>query len=202
MLLIEEISVYIKIKIWTGVEVIMNEDLEKVVFQMLSHSGVAHDENPPGRGSGRYPYGSGKRPFQGEKKVTVFGSDKKSKKKDKNVVVIDNAEKDRILKSGTAKELQLLRGHVSNDEYERAINRLTYERRINELTEKEKKDRYNAINSVMDTIGMATTWGWKSIDAYNLFASVYNATSGKDDKLPVISRPNQSQGPQGKKKKG
>ena len=30
----------------------------------LMHEGVAHDENPPGRGSGRYPYGSGNRPHQ------------------------------------------------------------------------------------------------------------------------------------------
>lgn len=30
----------------------------------LMHSGKAHDENPPGRGSGRYPYGSGNRIHQ------------------------------------------------------------------------------------------------------------------------------------------
>lgn len=30
----------------------------------LAHSGKAHDENPPGRGSGLYPWGSGKRPHQ------------------------------------------------------------------------------------------------------------------------------------------
>ena len=30
----------------------------------LMHSGKAHDENPPGRGSGRYPYGSGNRKHQ------------------------------------------------------------------------------------------------------------------------------------------
>lgn len=28
------------------------------------HEGVGHDENPPGRGSGRYPFGSGDRPHQ------------------------------------------------------------------------------------------------------------------------------------------
>ena len=28
------------------------------------HEGVAHDETPPGRGSGRYPWGSGERPHQ------------------------------------------------------------------------------------------------------------------------------------------
>ena len=30
----------------------------------LMHEGVAHDETPPGRGSGRYPWGSGERPHQ------------------------------------------------------------------------------------------------------------------------------------------
>lgn len=30
----------------------------------LIHEGVAHDETPPGRGSGRYPFGSGERPHQ------------------------------------------------------------------------------------------------------------------------------------------
>ena len=30
----------------------------------FAHSGVAHDENPPGRGSGRYGYGTGKNPYQ------------------------------------------------------------------------------------------------------------------------------------------
>lgn len=31
---------------------------------ILIHTGVAHDENPPGRGSGRYPWGSGDKAFQ------------------------------------------------------------------------------------------------------------------------------------------
>lgn len=30
----------------------------------LMHYGVAHDEDPPGRGSGRYPFGQGNRPLQ------------------------------------------------------------------------------------------------------------------------------------------
>lgn len=33
-------------------------------MDMLVHTGVAHDENPPGRGSGRYEYGSGENPYQ------------------------------------------------------------------------------------------------------------------------------------------
>ena len=31
---------------------------------ILQHDGVAHDANPPGRGSGRWPWGSGDKPFQ------------------------------------------------------------------------------------------------------------------------------------------
>lgn len=31
---------------------------------MIIHTGVAHDEAPPGRGSGRYPWGSGEKPGQ------------------------------------------------------------------------------------------------------------------------------------------
>lgn len=32
--------------------------------ETLAHVGVGHDDNPPGRGSGRWEYGSGDRPFQ------------------------------------------------------------------------------------------------------------------------------------------
>ena len=32
--------------------------------KMLFHSGVGHDDNPPGRGSGRYAFGSGDNPYQ------------------------------------------------------------------------------------------------------------------------------------------
>ncbi len=38
-------------------------DLSELIIE---HSGVAHDENPPGRGSGRYAYGSGDKPNQRE----------------------------------------------------------------------------------------------------------------------------------------
>lgn len=40
---------------------------ERIIFtDELSHIGVGHDDNPPGRGSGRFPYGSGDHPNQRE----------------------------------------------------------------------------------------------------------------------------------------
>ena len=38
--------------------------LEELYFDTLMHFGVGHDEDPPGRGSGRYPYGTGDRQLQ------------------------------------------------------------------------------------------------------------------------------------------
>ena len=40
--------------------------MEDLYLDQLEHSGVAHDENPPGRGSGRFAYGSGENPNQRE----------------------------------------------------------------------------------------------------------------------------------------
>lgn len=43
----------------------LNVDLySQIILDALEHTGVAHDENPPGRGSGRYPFGSGNRQHQ------------------------------------------------------------------------------------------------------------------------------------------
>lgn len=38
--------------------------MNHIAEEILSHSGVAHDENPPGRGSGRFGYGTGDNPYQ------------------------------------------------------------------------------------------------------------------------------------------
>lgn len=38
--------------------------MEEQMDILIEHSGVAHDENPPGRGSGRWPWGSGGQPYQ------------------------------------------------------------------------------------------------------------------------------------------
>ena len=42
----------------------MDELYSVWIGDYISHEGVAHDENPPGRGSGRYGYGTGERPHQ------------------------------------------------------------------------------------------------------------------------------------------
>lgn len=46
------------------VSLYLDELLKATESDTIEHHGVAHDEDPPGRGSGRYPYGQGNRPNQ------------------------------------------------------------------------------------------------------------------------------------------
>lgn len=73
----------------------------------LEHYGRAHDENPPGRGSGRFAYGSGKQPHQNhdddpkpKKHRSSVVSKKASRKHSEN-----ESEKDK--EKNSAKESQL-----------------------------------------------------------------------------------------------
>ena len=40
------------------------DDDDNNYLSYLEHFGKAHDENPPGRGSGRYGFGTGKEPYR------------------------------------------------------------------------------------------------------------------------------------------
>lgn len=43
-----------------------SDEIDEQIDEILMHFGVAHDANPPGRGSGRYGYGTGERIYQRE----------------------------------------------------------------------------------------------------------------------------------------
>lgn len=56
------------------------EEYDDLFEDELMHYGKAHDANPPGRGSGLYPYGSGENPFQHDIGLNGVVSDLKKKK--------------------------------------------------------------------------------------------------------------------------
>ena len=69
------------------------------VYDFLAHEGVAHDENPPGRGSGRYAYGSGENAWQ---RVNSFVSH------------VENLKKYRHL---TEEDIATLKGYKNIDQF-------------------------------------------------------------------------------------
>lgn len=57
------------------------DELCDKLMDCIAHIGVGADDNPPGRGSGRYPKGSGKNPFQHETTGDFYNYVKQLKKK-------------------------------------------------------------------------------------------------------------------------
>lgn len=84
------------------------DTLDDVVGDYLMHYGVGPDDNPPGRGSGRYPKGSGERPYQrdpemlAKKKKGLFSGIKtalaKRKANTDAKTLVDQSEKELLSK--------------------------------------------------------------------------------------------------------
>lgn len=63
-------------------DILMATDSEE---ELLMHYGVGPDDNPPGRGSGRYPVGSGENPYQREDLYSAYNRLKKEGLKEKEI---------------------------------------------------------------------------------------------------------------------
>lgn len=171
----------------------------------LEHSGVK------GR-SGRYPWGSGDRPYQrleGSRKSPIgrmkakkaerqAEKDEENKRKKEEYERKLDEDKERVLKSGTATELTKYKGRLTNQELQQAYSRLNLERNIKEMSQKEIVTNKDKINNIMRDIKMGTEWTKTGIEAYNTFARLYNSTdAGKKSPLTMIP----GGGDQAKKKK-
>lgn len=152
------------------------------------------------RKSGRYPFGSGERPYQsvnGGGVISGYFRERARKKKEAAEAKVnaqqartaeqEAAEKDRIIREGSATEVMTLRGKITNDELRQAVNRLNLEDQLKGLSDKEFKSTMDKIDSVMKDVKMATEWGKIGIETYNTIAKIYNATDeGKKDPWPSI----------------
>lgn len=148
----------------------------------LLHFGKGHDDNPPGRGSGRFPFGSGKRPKQ---------RTEPSKPKDKETV----------LKSGSAHDVLSMQTELTNQELRDAVSRMQSIENLQQYDAKQRQSKWKKIDMWMKRAGDVVNWTSTGIRAWNNFAAIYNAAIGNDSsksKLPGISMPNQNQGPQQK----
>lgn len=169
----------------------------------LYHTGVK-------RRSGRYPWGSGARPYQSmegrssRKSISSFIRDQRSKKQQAAVAKMQeeakrkaaeaaeekrrhDADKERVLREGSATEVLKYRGEASNQELQNALTRLNLEASLKKISEKEQKAAMDSIDAIMQNIKTVTNWTKIGTDAYNTLADIYNATeSGQKDPLTKI----------------
>lgn len=153
-----------------------------------------------GPGSGRYPLGSGDRPYQkfegGRKKsggILGYIKSRKAKKMEEQKQKMRNeelhkrmeeeqkkrqhdADKERVLREGTATEVLKYQGELSNQELQNAYTRLNLEHNLRGLSQKEMKSAMDKVDNIMKNIKTGTEWAKIGTDTYNTFASIYNAT--------------------------
>lgn len=151
-------------------------------YQELFHYGM------PKR-SGRYPYGSGDRPYQGSGGIVsrkaskstrmTFKQRRAAKKQAAQEEEIKrqiqkaleekrrhDENKERILKEGTALELREYASELSNAEFEAALKRLQLNKQLNSYAQKEVQSMFDKVDSFMTKAGKVNNWATTSINAY------------------------------------
>lgn len=159
-----------------------------------------------GPGSGRYPLGSGNRPYQkfekAKKKISSvrkYIKTKKNQKEEKKRRIAENesqkrktfheANKEKVLRKGSARDVLKYQGELTNEELQKAYTRLNLEANIRSLSAKEKDKNKLRVDKLMKNIKTGNEWVELGTRTYNNFAAVYNATpDGRNNPLTMIKK--------------
>ena len=142
------------------------------------------------RRSGRYPYGSGDRPYQGEegsRKRGLFSFGKRKEEKKKSTLPDPSTPeyekmKRRAIKEGSATEVLRFKGDLSQKELQAAYDRINMERKLRDISIKEMDDAWNSVDRVMKKVGNAKDWGQTFIDVYNMLDKQRNRQQNSSSK--------------------
>ena len=174
---------------------------------------LAHIGMP--RRSGRFPWGSGNRPFQSlEKGKLKAASDsprhkassarKRAKEREASLekarkAKADKAEyekkKQKALSSGSAAEVLKYKGKLTNKELQEAYQRLNYEKLINEIAKadvEKKKTLIKTFDDVENVVKRTTSYVDTGTKAWNSFAKIWNSFSDDDDQITIIGEKKKS----------
>lgn len=182
-------------------------------YDCLSHGGP---------GSGRYPWGSGARPYQRLEQpkrksgVSDYFQQRKARKYEAKQNKLREeakaraeaeeerkrkllADKERVLRSGSASEVLKYQGMLTNQELQNAWNRIDLERKLSSFSASEIQTNMQKIDKYMQNLKTINNWGSIATDTWNLLAAAYNSTEeGKKKPMSLIKRDG---GGDGKKKK-
>lgn len=163
-----------------------------------------------GPGSGRYPLGSGERPYQSlegsggglfRKRGGFLGRLRERKEMRERNEELRRAmetarkerefemDKDRVLREGSALEVMRYKGKISNNELQAAVTRLNLESQLEGYAAKETKTALEKFDTIMKTVKTGTEWAKIGTDTYNTFAAIYNATpDGQNKPLRLVGK--------------
>ena len=95
--------------------------------------------------------------------------------------------KQKAIQSGSAKDALKFKGNLTPQEMQYIENRLRWEKNMSDITSKEVSKGKARSDKFFNTVEDATKKVNTGIKAWNTFANIYNAFSGKDIDLPKIS---------------
>lgn len=179
---------------------------------------LAHIGMP--RRSGRYPWGSGDRPFQsaekgksrdqgqkGSPRHTPSSARKLAKERAASLEKARKAKaekkeyeenKQKALAKGSAKDVLKYKDTLTPKEIQDALNRIDWEKKLSAAAAAESVNVWDKIGSYADKTAKLTNLASKGIEAWNTIAKVYN--SFNDEKMPTIGGDNKKEDPVAKEK--
>lgn len=163
-----------------------------------------------GPGSGRYPLGSGERPYQkfegkGRKSsggIRGYIRSRKEKKIEEQKEKIRKLEKkrteeleknkERILRTGTPDEVASLRGMLTSKEMDDVYKRLDFERKLSSLSNNQQESNVKKLKDIANKLETGGKLVSAGIDLWNQISSAYNATpNGREKPLTLVGKPQQ-----------
>lgn len=120
---------------------------------------------------------------------TVTKSSKKRGKTNKQTgyqktARLSEAAKERVLRSGSAKQLKKNQSSLTNRELEDAIKRIELNQKLSTI---EKAQNKSKAAKLIDAASGAADWAEKGIKVYNTAAKIHNSTSDKNNQWPTIN---------------
>ncbi len=119
--------------------------------------------------SGRYPYGSGDRPYQDsevpKKKKRIFGRKKEEQQAKEKVKQLSKNEKENLLREGTASDVLKYKNQLSNDELVRALNRIKTTESLKTYSRIQADEVWRRVDSVINKVGKVTSWAQTGVNA-------------------------------------
>lgn len=142
----------------------------------LCHYGKGHDDSPPGRGSGRYAWGSGKSGKKHKNGIREYITSKKQAKQaaeaEKRAKLEEErkkhleVDKERVLREATATEVLQYKNQLTNAELINALNRIKWTNELSSISQKELSSGWTKVDSVMDKVGKINNWTTTGLNAY------------------------------------
>lgn len=154
----------------------------------LAHIGVGK-LNGAKIGSGRYPLGSGKRPYQNSplgatRKMTRAERRAAKKNSRGQEETFDEEKKKRIIDTGDVKSAYAYRKYLTNSDIDAVILRYQKEKSLADLLPKKKKGK-DYVNSAADALNLTFKLINAGTNVWNTAARI-SAVKNPDNHLPLV----------------